>query len=515
MKHTFLLSILFFSTHFIFGQYGQLDSTFGSEGKVTKYFGSGFAYSSKVLIQDEEIIAVGMATIDGLNKFVLSRYLASGVIDSTFGVDGTTTTQIGSGNTFGIGATFQPDGKIIVVGNVDHANYTSFGVARYLPDGTPDNTFGDGGTTILDLGDSPDQAYSVDLQSDGKILVAGFTGQWGEMDWAIVRFNTNGTLDNSFGENGKVIFDVFGFNDELRDLRVLSDDRFCVTGFAGEDAVNGSATIGQFLADGAIDASFGSNGIVKIPTGYDYSIAHGMDLTSDEKIVISGNVDIGGSYRFLTSRINSDGTLDESYNGLGFAISDFGDDEGLSAVKVQSDGKILAAGQFGPWPDVDFAIVRYNEDGTPDATFGTGGLTQTDFFGEPDYGVGIALQNDGKVVVGGSALQDGMYSMALARYSTGITVGIEDLQIEQPDLTVYPNPAKDKATLQLYLSSDGDLSVKIFDLSGRLIKSVTENITYQKGVQTINFSTHELVSGIYIIELSSDHLRQSIKLIKQ
>ena len=515
MKHTFLLSILLFSTLFTFSQYGQLDSTFGSEGKVTKYFGSGFAYSSKVLIQDEEIIAVGMATIDGLNKFILSRYLSSGVIDSTFGVDGTTITQIGTGNTFGIGATFQTDGKIIMVGNVDHANYTSFGVTRYLPDGTPDNTFGDGGSTILDLGDSPDQAYAVDLQSDGKILVAGFTGQWGEMDWAIVRFNSDGTLDNSFGENGKVIFDVFGFNDELRDLRVLSDDRFCVIGFAGEDAVNGSATVGQFLADGTIDASFGSNGIVKIPTGYDYSIAHGMDLTSDEKIVISGNVDIGGSNRFLTSRINSDGTLDESYNGIGFVISDFGDNEGLSAVKVQSDGKILAAGQYGAWPGVDFAIVRYNEDGTPDATFGAGGLTYTDFFGEPDYGVGVALQNDGKVVVGGSALQDGIYSMALARYSTGITVGIEDLQIDKPNFTVYPNPAEDIAALQLKLSNTENLSIRIFSLSGSLVKSVTDNVAYQKGRQTIEFSTSELDSGIYIIELSSNRYRQSIKLIKR
>lgn len=515
MKHTLLLTILLFSTLFTFSQYGQLDSTFGSEGMVTKYFGSGFAYSSKVLIQDEEIITIGMATIDGLNKFVLSRYLTSGVIDSTFGVDGTTITQIGSGNTFGIGATFQPDGKIIMVGNVDHANYTSFGVARYLPDGTPDNTFGDGGSTILDLGNSPDQAYAVDLQSDGKILVGGFTGQWGEMDWAIVRFDTDGTLDNSFGENGKVIFDVFGFNDELRDLRVLSDDRFCVTGFAGEDAVNGSATVGQFLADGTPDTSFGTNGFLKIPTEYDYSIAHGMDLTSDEKIVISGNVDIGGSYRFLTSRINSDGTLDESYNSVGFAISDFGDDEGLSAVKVQADGKILAAGQYGVWPDVDFAIVRYNENGTPDNTFGTNGLSFTDFFNNADYGVGIALQNDGKVIVGGSASQDGMYSMALARYSTGITVGIEDVQMKESYFTVYPNPAKSKATLQVYLSSDEDLSVKIFDLSGRLIISVKDNATFQKGIQTIDFSTHELISGIYIIELSSNHFRQSIKLIKQ
>ncbi len=267
MKHAFLLSILLFSTLFTFSQYGQLDSTFGTEGRVTKNFGSGYAYTSKVLIQDEGIIATGMATIDGLNKFVLSRYLSNGDIDSTFGVDGTTITQIGTGNTFGIGATFQPDGKIIIVGNVDHANFTSFGVARYLPDGTPDNTFGNGGTIVLDLGDSPDQAYTVDLQSDGKIIVGGFTGMWGEMDWAIVRFNTDGTLDDSFGENGKVIFDVFGFNDELRDLRVLSDDRFCVTGIGGEDDVNGSATVGQFLADGTPDASFGNKGILKIPTG--------------------------------------------------------------------------------------------------------------------------------------------------------------------------------------------------------------------------------------------------------
>lgn len=200
---------------------------------------------------------------------------------------------------------------------------------------------------------------------------------------------------------------------------------------------------------------------------------------------------------------------------MGFAISDFGDDEGLSAVKVQADGKILAAGQYGVWPDVDFAIVRYNENGTPDNTFGTNGLSFTDFFNNADYGVGIALQNDGKVIVGGSASQDGMYSMALARYSTGITVGIEDVQMKESYFTVYPNPAKSKATLQVYLSSDEDLSVKIFDLSGRLIISVKDNATFQKGIQTIDFSTHELISGIYIIELSSNHFRQSIKLIKQ
>ena len=207
---------------------GTLDASFGTGGKVTTDFAGAGDGAGPIAVQpDGKLVAAGAATINGQVDFALARYNSDGTLDTSFGTAGRVTTDFGSPWEAPSALAIQGDGKIVVAGFTEVGQFAAFAVARYNSDGTLDTTFGGGGkaitgfandTNLVALGPVSAQAYSVAVQPDGKIVVAGYANIDGEEDFAVVRYKANGTLDLAFGAGGKAITE-FGAAGRLLCLR--------------------------------------------------------------------------------------------------------------------------------------------------------------------------------------------------------------------------------------------------------------------------------------------------------
>ena len=416
---------------------GSLDASFGTGGKVTTDIGSGATRAKAVALQsDGKIVAAGWAIGAGAD-FALARYNADGTLDSTFGeiVSGSTRsgkviTSFSSGNDQAYAVAVQSDGKIVVAGYATiSATGRDFALARYNADGTLDTSFsGDGKvTTAIASGSGSDEASAVAVQSDGKIVAAGSSGN----DFGLARYNADGTLDDTFGtivsgstRSGKQTTAIASGNDIAYAVTVQSDGKIVAAGDA-----TGEFGLARYNANGTLDTGFDSDGKVTtdIDTGND--LAYAMAVQSDGKMVLAGLADDD----FGLARYNADGTLDDTFGEVvsgstrsGKVTTEFSSSTDIAyGVAVQSDGKIVAAGYTGfTATSRDFALARYNADGTLDTGFGTGGKVTTAIASGAviDTARGVAHQSDGKIVVAGHSDND----FALARYHN-IALGPTDL----------------------------------------------------------------------------------------
>ncbi|MBB1077631.1 DUF1566 domain-containing protein, partial [Rhodoferax sp. 4810] len=311
---------------------------------------------------------------------------------------GVNVTNFGNYSSSSQDLTVLADGKILVVG----AAYPYFALARYTADGYLDTTFGsDGnGRVTTDFGNYL-TAYSLTLQSDNKILVAGARND-GYV--ALVRYSAAGLLDTSFGNGGQVAVDLGGIPSQV-DQSVLVDASGIL--LAGE---NGLA---RYTDAGGLDTSFDSDG--KVTTVFNGSSDEITSIAFDVganagKILVAGTISSTG-YDFGLARYNTDGSLDISFGTGGKVTTDFGSEERGNALAVQSDGKILIAGSAND--STNFALARYNTDGSLDTTFDGDGKVITDL-GEYEYAHSLTIQSDGKILVAGLDENGGI----LIRYNT-------------------------------------------------------------------------------------------------
>jgi len=296
------------------------------------------------------------------------------------------------------GLVVQPDGRFVVAGTT-YNDSSDFALARYSADGVLDTSFSNDGKLSTDLAALPgltfaDFAHAVALQSDGKILVAGD----GNTGFALVRYNIDGTLDTSFSSDGKVV----GGPGISRAIALQTDGKILLAGFNFFPA---SFALERYNADGSRDTSFGTTGRITTDFGGTAS-GYSVTLQADGKIVVAGS----SNGDFALARYNSDGSLDPTFSGDGKLTTDFGSDDcGLEMV-LQSDGKIVVTGFSGN----DIAVARYNTDGSLDTSFSDDGKQTTDVGSSSgDEATALALQPDGKIVVAGSSNGD----FALVRYN--------------------------------------------------------------------------------------------------
>jgi uncharacterized delta-60 repeat protein len=390
---------------------GTLDPTFGTGGTVTTFFGgdglNGDEAHSVVVQTNGKLVVAGYTTnLDDTTDFALSRYNSNGTLDSTFGTGGKVKTNFGDFDYVGALA-LQSDGKIVAAG-MTRVNFSpDFAVARYNSNGTLDSTFGVGGRVITDFG-GPAQAFAAGVQSDGKILVAGYAHLAEGWDVALVRYNINGTLDTTFGTGGKKTtpFAVPSVA-QASGLGIQKDGKIVIAGLTIVNNVSNFA-LARYNTNGTLDSTFRAGGKAATDFGAD-DRAFSMALQSDGKIVAAG---MAGT-NFALSRYNTNGTLDVTFGSGGKVITDFGGANDVAlGVAVRTDGKIVAVGRGS-----GFALARYNSDGTLDATFGSGGKTTTHFVGSMiDQAFAVAIQPDGKAVVVGSADINLVGQFRVARY---------------------------------------------------------------------------------------------------
>jgi len=309
---------------------GKPDADFGSEGMVTTDIGGMDDVNAVAIQPDGGIVAVGQITVmanspDGAD-FALARYTHDGKLDPSFGSGGIVTTDIGD-NDDALAVALQPDGRIVAVGRIGSSRGDDLALVRYNPDGTLDPTFGSGGIVKTDIG-SRDEATSVALQPDGRIVVAGT---------ALARYTPDGRLDPSFGSGGIVKVQGFVYP---RALAFQSDAKIVTGGPTGP--TGGDFAVSRYTPDGELDPSFG---IVKIPLVLSL---HAVAFEPDGKVIIGGSTGESGS-DFALTRYGPDGKLDASFGTGGTVSTDVGgSDSGMRAIALQPDGRIVVAGLGRP-----------------------------------------------------------------------------------------------------------------------------------------------------------------------
>jgi uncharacterized delta-60 repeat protein len=403
----------------------SLDTTFGAGGLALTHFGSfSNDQAQAVAIQsDGKIVIVGSTANPGTD-FGVIRYNADGSLDTSFGKGGKVSTDFAGGMDVARAVVIQADGKIVVVGSAfaGSTTGTDFGVVRYNADGSLDTTFGNGGKVTTSFTSNLfDSAQSVVLQSDGRILVGGYSRGAGTNmdDFAVVRYNTDGSLDTSFGTGGKVTTNFgAGATDDAYAMALQSDGRIVL---AGTSNLNGNYdfALARYNTDGSLDSSFGTAGLLHTDFAGANDNAQAVVLQSDGKIVAAGYA-TSGLQGFALARYNTNGSLDTSFGAGGLVRTNFsGGNDVIEGLALQSDGKLVAAGfsypRFSSIPQ--FALTRFNSDGSLDSNFG---IVTTAINGNEDVGRGIAIQKDGKIVVPGWTLDNNFfYAFAVARYSSG------------------------------------------------------------------------------------------------
>jgi uncharacterized delta-60 repeat protein len=310
------------------------------------------------------LLAVALATLICLPTQV---YAAAGDLDTTFGTGGKVITDFPETDDEAFAVAIQPDGKIVVAGPTVVDGAVDFGLARYKLDGSLDVSFGTGGKVTTDFSGSQSIATAVAIQRDGKIVVAGLTDAGGVPDFALARYNPDGSLDPTFGTGGQVTTDFSGGNDQAFGVAIQSDGKIVVAGVATIDFA-----LVRYNPDGSLDTRFGTGGKVTTDFSGDSDHAHGVAIQPDGKIVVAGTA---GFAEFALARYNTDGTLDTGFRTDGKLTTDFsGGIEQAHGVAIQPDGKIVVVGVAGE----DFALARYNGDGTLDTSFSSDGKVITE-----------------------------------------------------------------------------------------------------------------------------------------
>lgn len=397
---------------------GDLDTSFGAGGKTTTAILSGNDFASDVAIQSDGKIVVAGTTKNGTrNVFALVRYKADGTLDTSFDSNGKVLTDVGTGDAYCNSVAIQPDGRIVVAGYARNGSNDDIALVRYKADGSLDTNFGSGGTVLTDIdGDNTEAAYSVAIQSDGKIVAAGSHSVGNNNnDFALVRYDTNGNLDTSFGSDGKVTTAISsGVGDDyVYSVVIQPDGKIVVAGQA--TGSNFDFALARYNTDGALDTNFDSDGKVITAIGSSIDAAYSVAIQSDGKIVAAG-ASVDNKEDFALVRYNANGSLDTDFGTGGKVTTDIGSDDDLAnSVAIQADGKILAAG-YSYGNNTDFALARYNADGTLDTNFGADGKVTT-AIGGTDVGVSVAIQSDGNIVLAGHSDNGSNYDFAVARYA--------------------------------------------------------------------------------------------------
>jgi uncharacterized delta-60 repeat protein len=400
---------------------GDLDPTFGGGGKVATDFGRADEVSGVAVQADGKIVAAGYSRDPDSydSDFVVARYNPNGSLDSGFGSGGEVQTDFGtSSSDAAYAVAVQPDGKIVAGGAAyipDSSAYTDFALARYNPDGSLDSTFGGTGKVMTNLLRT-DFATALAIQPDGKIVAVGLTRESRsprDFDFAVVRYNPDGTLDAGFSGDG---YDITRFSpsyDGAFSVLVQPDGRIVAAGVAnGDDPSASQQVLIRYNGDGSLDGGFDGDGIVVGPEPG----TSGWSVASqpDGKLLLGGGGLSGGS----VTRYNSDGTIDTAFGSNGRAA--LAREAGVRSVLVQSDGKIVVAGTLYAPTGNDFLVGKLRPDGSPDKNFGEGGQMHTDF-GTNSYDVinAAVLQSDRRILVAGSSQSDPQpqsVDFALARY---------------------------------------------------------------------------------------------------
>lgn len=404
---------------------GEIDPTFGEEGQVITTFPGSVEESARALAvqSDDKIVVVGgnstfsSSTGEIDRQGAVARYAADGELDRTFGNDGTVAIDFGLDFEEARDVVVQPDGKIIVVGTSEDLNSrkSSWGIARLMPNGTLDNSFGTGGLVTTNVG-SDEELNSVALQADGRIVVAGTVSTPTAFEvFAVGRYHADGKLDATFGDGGTVQtgFQPSGEGRAFA-VAVQPNGRIVVVGHSLTDVSPfvSRMVMARYRQNGNLDTEFSGDG--RVVTHFRGGNAHARDIEvkPDGTIVVGGNaqVPLGSSFDFAIAQYRPNGALDRNFSNDGKDRTRFTNGGGADALAVQPNGEVVLFGSVS----TGFGLVRYRNDGSLDPSFGRYGRVRTHF--ESALSSDVALQSTGRIIAAGYGNTGKGYHFLLVRY---------------------------------------------------------------------------------------------------
>ena len=505
MRKLFSLFTFVFLLSFAQAQPGTLDFSFGNEGIVTSVISEGVNMAKAIAVQpDGKIIAVGQTGSSGSYNVGVVRYNEDGSNDNTFGTSGMVIISATTTNDYALDIVIQPDGKIVLGGYIysSSGSTTDVLVIRLNANGTPDNTFGTDGIVITNFG-TDEVTEAIVLQDDGKILLAGYHND----RFMLLRYTTNGTLDNTFGTGGKATANVgigmcFG-----QDLVIQSDGKIIVGGLGFNEVANYAFSLARFNTDGTLDNSFADNGTKVFNMGQGYDFMTNIALQSDGKIIAGGHTWLANQptlqYDFAAARLNQDGSIDNTFGNQGITTVNliYGGNY-VTGMVVQDDDKIVLSGNAEGPEDYDLGMARLTADGILDTSFGTDGITVTDINKDIDQVEGVALQPDGKILVAGHTAGANFPEFLVARFlndeDSDPAVLITPLEITNTTVTASftPNAACETYYALIGIQSEMQMWSAMMGVS---IDSLVQMWGIEKSIPFTNVWTDQIPNTEYTL----------------
>ena len=484
-KYTLLWSLLFLAHPFLFSQDGTLDPTFGGgDGIVVTDMGGAEDQGYSLVEQaDGKIVAFGFSDY-GSNQS-LARYLPDGSLDTSFGIDGKVINDFNNEPGFlWYGSIVQQSDQKLVTGATHRlpGSNTDFFLARYLTNGDLDPSFGDNGIVMTHYGF--DVLSRIAILPDGKIIAGGWSELGSSDHVLLVKYLPNGDLDPSFGVDGIVATSI-NYQSTIVFPFVLLEDGKILVAFRGTAGV---LTFHRYLANGILDPTFGANGVVVTP------IVSGLlygSIAVKENGEIVAYMSVGNS-NLIIAQFLADGSTDTSFGTNGITSVNAPIVIPANVLLDQDENIVVSGNNFGFEIDT-FYISRYDSQGVLDTSFGTNGTTPLGFESHS-----LTLQNDGKILVtGGTFWYSGPVDFVVVRFRNGI-LEIPDNTLQE--FTVFPNPSQSLFTIK----SDGlieSVSYQIIDMTGKVL---------QQGELNDNQTTLDLSSvqsGLYFLNAGNTTLR--------
>lgn len=431
---TFIICILTLSSMHAQAQSGSLDDSFGIQGKIITDVG-GISNSTIKMKTDGKIIVAGTS-----DSIFLVQYNTSGILDSSFGKNGMI--KFALDGVYSLqDINILSENKILIIGKYSTGSPYLPVLIQLNSNGTLDTKFGNGGKIY------PNIYYpqgSVLFQPDGKIILAGqYYNNNTKEDFWLMRINYDGSLDNSFGTNGEVKVDLGNKEQDIvYRLALQNDGKIIAAGSTKISSTEGTDfALVRYNSNGTIDSNFGVNGIVTknlslVDTWSD------LVIQPDGKIIVTGsvNVDSVGKINFIVARYNENGTIDNTFGDGGKAIIWFETytRDIANSIIQQPDGKIVVGGMSGEIFNYNnFALARFNTNGTLDNTFGLNGKVTTKF-NDNDASTNMLLCKDGNILLNGHSNNN----IAIAKYLSGLNLTVNESMKSIKKILLYPNPGE-------------------------------------------------------------------------
>ena len=515
---------------------GSLDNTFDGDGNLSTLIGTASEGNAVAIQPDGKIVLAGSSydnSGSGDDVFLLVRYNTNGSLDNTFDADGiATTTFSGSNGDIANALLIQTDGKIILAASHHNGSRQDFAILRYNSNGSLDNSFDTDGKLTTAIGSSDDIAYSIAMQTDGKIVVAGQSDISGNNDFVLVRYNSNGSLDNSFDTDGKLTISI-GFAQDEAALAIQANGNILIAGSNGSNFI-----AARFNANGSLDNTFDGDGIAITPVGIASSAeATSMEIETDGKILVAGFAFVAPGRDFALVRYNSNGSLDISFDGDGKVTTHIAGNDYAESIKISgsriylggiSNNNVFTVVAYQNSSVVPLQLISFsgkNINNKVQLSWVTENEINTSHFDIEKSGDGMLFFKKGETTaVNNSGINkytftddqplNGLNYYRLRQvdldgkftYSPVVRI-FTDKGLQQ--VSVYPNPANEFIYIT-YAGNKDKITLSIYNVQERLISKQTV-----KAGSINKIRVHQLAKALYFIELTDGELIQTKKFIKQ